>query len=279
MNVNYFKPLWRNCLVILLFCFGLTSWGQTYLLQEGFSTTSLPSGWSGDIYFNSTANIGDLSGANGAGFNANNKYLQTPSINSPGILTFNYKGSSNTSQISFKIQKSVNGGAFVDVKVFPKPHSNTVTEGVVEFNENSDNVVIKFVAFDRTGNSLYIDDIQLTQYENVTPTHTLTYTAGANGSIDGISPQTVQEEQNGTAVTAVPNEGYHFVSWSDDSTDNPRTDSDVQEDISVTANFAINTYTVTYDGNGSDGGFAPIDENSPYNHGSTVTVSNQGDLV
>lgn len=59
--------------------------GQTYHIQEGFSTTSLPSGWSGDVYFNSTANIGNLSGGNGAGFNATNKYLQIPAVNGAGI--------------------------------------------------------------------------------------------------------------------------------------------------------------------------------------------------
>ena len=47
-------------------------------------------------------------------------------------------------------------------------------------------------------------------------------------------------------MTAVPNTGYHFVNWSDTSTDNPRTDTNVMANITVTANFAINTYTLTY---------------------------------
>ena len=77
-------------------------------------------------------------------------------------------------------------------------------------------------------------------------TYTLTYTAGANGTITGTSPQTVNYGASGTAVTAVPSTGYHFVNWSDASTANPRTDTNVTGDISVTANFAINTYTLTY---------------------------------
>ena len=77
-------------------------------------------------------------------------------------------------------------------------------------------------------------------------TYTLTYTAGANGTITGTSPQTVNHGASGTAVTAVPNTGYHFVNWSDASTANPRTDTNVTGDISVTANFAINSYTLTY---------------------------------
>ncbi len=77
-------------------------------------------------------------------------------------------------------------------------------------------------------------------------TFTLTYSAGANGTLTGDTPQTVSFGDNGTAVTAVPDTGYHFVNWSDLSTTNPRTDTNVTANLSVTANFAINTYTLTY---------------------------------
>ena len=58
-------------------------------------------------------------------------------------------------------------------------------------------------------------------------------------------PQTVNNGANGTTVTAVPNTGYHFANWSDGSTANPRTDTKVTANISVTANFAINTRLLT----------------------------------
>jgi hypothetical protein len=77
-------------------------------------------------------------------------------------------------------------------------------------------------------------------------TYTLTYAAGAGGSLTGDTSQTIDYGEDGTAVTAVPDAGYHFVNWSDTSTDNPRTDTNVTTNISVTANFAINTYTLTY---------------------------------
>ena len=67
--------------------------------------------------------------------------------------------------------------------------------------------------------------------------YTLTYTAGANGSISGTSPQTVNHGSNGTEVMAVPNIGYHFVKWSDDVMTESRTDTNVTADITVTANF------------------------------------------
>ena len=53
-------------------------------------------------------------------------------------------------------------------------------------------------------------DTNVTADINVTATfaintYTLTYTAGANGTITGTSPQTVNHGGNGTEVTAVPN--------------------------------------------------------------------------
>ena len=74
-------------------------------------------------------------------------------------------------------------------------------------------------------------------------TYTLTYTAGEHGSITGYASQTVNCGTSGTQVTAVPADCYHFVSWSDGVTTASRTDS---EDTNVTANFAIDTYTLTY---------------------------------
>ena len=104
--------------------------------------------------------------------------------------------------------------------------------------------------------------------------YTLTYTAGVNGSITGTTPQTVAEGADGSAVTAVADPGYHFVNWSDASTQNPRTDTNVTTNKSVTANFAINTYTLTYTAgvNGSITGTSPQTVN--YNtSGTAVTAS------
>ncbi|MBI5215683.1 MAG: VCBS repeat-containing protein [Ignavibacteriae bacterium] len=75
--------------------------------------------------------------------------------------------------------------------------------------------------------------------------YTLTYTAGANGSISGTTPQTVNHGTNGTQVTAMPATGYHFVNWSDGITTATRQDMSVTANLSVTANFAIDTYTIT----------------------------------
>jgi hypothetical protein len=68
---------------------------------------------------------------------------------------------------------------------------------------------------------------------------TLTYTAGANGSLIGASPQTVARLGSGSPVAAVPNATYEFVEWSDGSTENPRVDVYVQGNVTVTATFAL----------------------------------------
>jgi hypothetical protein len=103
--------------------------------------------------------------------------------------------------------------------------------------------------------------------------YTLTYTAGANGSVTGTSPQTVNNGASGTAVTAVPSVGYHFASWSDGNTNAARTDTNVTGNISVTASFAVNTNTLTYTAgaNGSISGTSPQTVNTGAS-GTTVTA-------
>ena len=76
--------------------------------------------------------------------------------------------------------------------------------------------------------------------------YTLTYSAGEKGTIDGVSPQTVKHGSDGSPVTAVPAEHYHFTGWSDGVKSAGRTDTNVTADLSLTANFAIDQYTLTY---------------------------------
>lgn len=81
----------------------------------------------------------------------------------------------------------------------------------------------------------------------------LQYTAGENGSLNGETTQTVEHGADGTPVEAIPNQGYHFVNWSDGNTDNPRTDLNVTGPIEATAQFDVNSYTIiaTADENGT----------------------------
>ncbi|MEI6421821.1 MAG: hypothetical protein WCP55_06350, partial [Lentisphaerota bacterium] len=92
--------------------------------------------------------------------------------------------------------------------------------------------------------------ITMTAKSTVTATYkstcTLTYTAGAHGTISPTGAQTVAYGADGAAVTPNPAAGYRFVDWTDGKTDDPRTDRNVTDNISVTANFGIGLYTLTY---------------------------------
>ena len=77
-------------------------------------------------------------------------------------------------------------------------------------------------------------------------TYTLSYAAGPGGGLSGAPQQTVAQYGSGTAVTAVPSAGYRFVRWSDGLTTATRTDTNVTSNKSFTAEFAANTFTLTY---------------------------------
>ncbi len=101
-------------------------------------------------------------------------------------------------------------------------------------------------------------------------TFTVTCLAGAGGSISGTTPQDLYNCATGSEVTAVPDTGYHFVDWSDGIATVARTDGNLTADLTVTANFAINTYTLTYlaGPNGAISGTTP----QTVNHGADGTA-------
>lgn len=98
---------------------------------------------------------------------------------------------------------------------------------------------------------------------------TLTYLSGANGSLSGITSQTVLHGDSGTTVTAVPDTHYHFVQWSDGVTTDTRSDIAGPVDFETTATFSINQYTLTYTAgtNGSISGASP----QTVDHGADAT--------
>jgi uncharacterized repeat protein (TIGR02543 family) len=100
--------------------------------------------------------------------------------------------------------------------------------------------------------------------------YVVTFLSGSNGSISGTNPQNIAHGANSSQVTAVPDANYHFVTWSDASTVNPRIISSVETTTSLSATFAIDTYTATYNsgGNGSISGTAV----QTINHGETATA-------
>ena len=103
-------------------------------------------------------------------------------------------------------------------------------------------------------------------------TYTLSFTAGTNGNITGSTSQTVEHGGNCTAVTAVADANYHFTGWTGDytGTANPLTVTNVTSNMDITANFAINTYTVAFE-TGTIGGSLKGTITQLVNHGGSCT--------
>ncbi len=89
--------------------------------------------------------------------------------------------------------------------------------------------------YDANGNLL-----QRTVTSDGIVTYTLIYRAGTGGSISGLSvvTQQVAVGESGTAVSAVAEDaGAVFGRWSDGTPDATRTDTNVQDDLDVSAQF------------------------------------------
>src|SRR2546422_2099073 len=77
-------------------------------------------------------------------------------------------------------------------------------------------------------------------------TYTLTVTTAGSGTVTKNPDQTTYDHGTSVTLTATPGVGWHFVGWSGDTTaaTNPLA-LIMTRDRSLTATFAINTYTVT----------------------------------
>lgn len=107
------------------------------------------------------------------------------------------------------------------------------------------------------------------QYSPV-PTYTLSYSAGADGTLSGNLYQTVNAGASGSVVIAQPDPGFHFAGWSDGLTTSLRSDTNVSQDIGVTANFSINTYSVNY--SAASNGYISGSTNQTVNYGGDTTL-------
>lgn len=74
--------------------------------------------------------------------------------------------------------------------------------------------------------------------------HDVAITAGEGGTVNEKGGRLA--EGSTLSLSATPAEGHHFVQWSDGSTDNPRNLTVGTEDITLTAEFALSSYRLTY---------------------------------
>ena len=74
--------------------------------------------------------------------------------------------------------------------------------------------------------------------------HDVAISAGDGGTVNESGGRLA--EGTTLTLTATPAEGHHFVKWSDDVTDNPRSLTVGKEDITLAAEFALSSYHLTY---------------------------------
>jgi hypothetical protein len=185
---------------------------------------------------------------------------------------------------TYSIQGNIGGaiGAGVTVSMSGDATASTVTDVNGDYSlhvEDGNYTVTPSLAgydFSNASEAVTVSGGNMTglDFTSTVTTHSLTYTAGPNGSLSGSSNQAVPQGSDGSAVTPVPAPGYHFSGWSDGSTLNPRVDTNITSDASYTANFAagtLATYTATYaaGANGSISGISPQTVNE---NGNSVVV-------
>jgi uncharacterized protein YjiK len=89
------------------------------------------------------------------------------------------------------------------------------------------------------------------------------------GTVDVIVPEHATLDSLVT-ITAVPEPHYHFVSWSDGNTENPRTVT-VREALVLTAIFAIDQHTITVLSN--DENMGTVSVGGTYDYGTEISIS------
>ena len=104
-------------------------------------------------------------------------------------------------------------------------------------------------------------------FQVIVNSYTLTVTAGEGGSVSSEGGE--YEEGTEVTITATPEEGYEFTEWSDGSTTNPLTYT-LNSNTSFSANFQINTYTLTLI---TGEGGAVSEFNEEYEYGEELTLS------
>jgi uncharacterized repeat protein (TIGR02543 family) len=104
-------------------------------------------------------------------------------------------------------------------------------------------------------------------------THTLTLTSSGHGTVAKNPDQTSYNHGTSITCTATPDLGYHFVNWTGDTTSaaNPLT-FNLVADRALTANFAINTFTVSTSA-GAGGTMSRQPDQPTYDYGTSLRLS------
>lgn len=154
-----------------------------------------------------------------------------------GNLTYNSSTPTNTS-VTVKIRTS-NNADMSEATDFSSCNSIISATDISSNNCVTDgHRYLQYQITLNTSDATVTPLIQDLSIEYSPPNYTVTFLAGSNGIISGTSPQTIEYGNDTSWVTATANSGYHFTTWSDNNTQNPRRIIMVTSNKTVTANFA-----------------------------------------
>jgi len=91
----------------------------------------------------------------------------------------------------------------------------------------------------------------------------------ANNTMGTVTGTGSVREGRTTQISATANTGYHFTQWQDGNTDNPRTIT-VNGNVTYTASFAPNTYTIT--ALSANNAMGTVEGGGQYNYATTATL-------
>jgi uncharacterized repeat protein (TIGR02543 family) len=202
-------------------------------------------------------------------FTASGQFVYTSIINNPTSVSFNTKRSSNTTSWSLLVQISPEGGAinsWTTVATITSVSQNCPgTPQSVDFSAYTGERRIRFIDNRASGNhERAINSIVI----NCQTGNTVTFKA--NGGIGADYTQTESEATDLIPSTFIRT-GYTFEHWNNlsDGTGtisfNNEEEYDFSADLDLYAQWQINQYTVSFDGNGNDGGTVPSSITNDYN--------------
>lgn len=158
--------------------------------------------------------------------------------------------------------------------------SNTFTltgHTFIEWNTAADGSGITYA----TGDVFAMPASDVTIYAIWVPNdYTVSYDGNGNtaGSVPTSGQFTYHTQATVSSHGSMVKTGYSFTGWNTkaNGSGTPYAEGATftlgAADVTLFAQWAINSYTVNYDGNGSDAGTAPTDASSPYEYNASVTV-------
>jgi len=123
--------------------------------------------------------------------------------------------------------------------------------------------------------SIYMNSNKVVTATFAINTYTLTVNTTGNGNVTKLPDQPTYNHGTYVQLTANSDTGWHFVNWAGNLSGSNNPEQILMDgDKTVTANFAINTYSLTVNVNPSSSGSVTIDPPvGPYNHGTWVKLT------